>query len=62
MDENVKFRVIVERVRSYSYIALLPACNKIAETSVKFQRLDCPQSFNSEHRSNLSSDYSSGER
>ena len=62
-DENAK--VVFER--SYSYLRLkLPSYSKIARTNMavtsKLERLDCSHLLNSENRSKLSTDYSSGEQ
>ena len=48
--------------RSYSYLWLLPACSKIAQTNQKVVKTRLLALVNSEHRSKLSTDYWSGER
>ena len=56
-DENAKCLVVLERsYRPYLLAARSP------ELTSKLERLDCSQLLNSEHRSKLSTDYSSGER
>ena len=39
-----------------------PLAARLPEKTSKFERLDCSHLINSEHRSKLSTDYSSGER
>ena len=56
-DENAKCLVVLER----SYRLYLLAARSPELTS-KLERLDCSHLLNSEHRSKLSADYSSGER
>ena len=59
-DENVKCLVVFER--SYSYLPLYLLAARLPELTSKLERLDCSHLLNSEHRSKLSTDYSSGER
>ena len=58
-DENAKCGVVFER--SYSYLGLYLLAVRLPELTSKLERIDCSHLFNSEHRSKLSTDYSSGE-
>ena len=58
-DKNAKSRWAVFE-RSYSYLRLYLLTARLPE--LKLERLDCSHLLNSEHRSKLSTDYSSGER
>ena len=59
-DENAKCPVVFER--SYSYLRLYLLAARLPELTSKLERLDCSHLLNSEHRSKLSTDYSSSER
>ena len=59
-DENAKCCVAFER--SYSYLRFHPLAARLPELASKLERLDRSHLFKSEHRSKLSTDYSSGER
>ena len=48
--------------RSYSYLRLYLLAARLPVLTSKLERLDCSNLLNSEHRSKLSTDYSSGER
>ena len=58
-DENAKCGVVFER--SYSYLGLYLLAARLPELSSKLERLDCSHLFNFEHKSKLSTDFSSGE-
>ena len=57
---NAKCWVVFER--SYSCLQLYLLAARLPELTSKLERLDCSHMLNSEHRSKLSTDYSSGER
>ena len=57
-DENAKCPVVIER--SYSYLRLYLLAARLPELTSKLERLECSHLLNSEHRSKLSTDYSSG--
>ena len=55
--EITKLRVVFER--SYRIYGFQPLAARLPEIASKLERLDCSYLFNSEHRSKLSTDYSS---
>ena len=59
-DENAKCSVVFER--SYSYLRLYLLAARLPKLATKLERLDCSHLLNFEHRSKLSTDYSSSER
>ena len=59
-DENAKCPVVYEK--SYSYLRLYLLAARLPELTSKLESLECSHLLNSEHRSKLSTDYSSSER